>query len=149
MILLTERPITTEEALKAVASPECGGIAVFVGTVRDDPDARPAGSLTYEAYAPMASQGLERIAGGIRSRHPEARVAILHRTGVVPVGEASVVIAVATAHRAEAFEECRQAIETLKKDVPIWKHGGLCCRSENGESKMENGKGSGRGGHAM
>ena len=121
MIKLTDAPIDVHAVLAAVASPACGGTAVFIGTVRPDPDAADRAALDYEAYGPMAVKKLEELAADLRRREPEARVAIVHRTGTIPVGEASVVIAVATPHRAPAFELCREAIERLKRDVPIWK----------------------------
>lgn len=128
-VQVIKEPISLDAILAAVASPACGGTAVFVGTVRDDDDTRSGGVLQYEAYDSMALRKMEEIAAGIRERCPEARLAIVHRIGPIPVGEASVVIAVATPHRPEAFAECRQAIETLKRDVPIWKVGGSrdCC----------------------
>jgi molybdopterin synthase catalytic subunit len=121
VIRLVTGPINVNDVLRAVADPACGGTCVFVGTVRPDPDTAGRGALDYEAYAPMAVRMLEEIASTIRAHEPAARVAIVHRTGRIPVGEASVVIAVATPHRALAFELCREAMEKLKKDVPIWK----------------------------
>ncbi len=130
MIRLTDDTITTDEALAAVASRGCGGTAVFIGTVRDDPDAHPNGGLHYEAYVTMAREKLERLEADIVGEYAGSRVAILHRLGDVPVGEASIVIAVATPHRTEAFEACRKAIETVKRDIPIWKIGGSCCHAK-------------------
>lgn len=121
MVRLVNGPISADEALRAVSSPACGGTVLFIGTVRHDADTEGADALDYESYAPMAERKLEEIAAGIRKQDPDARVAILHRVGRVPVGEASVIIAVAAPHRAAAFEACRGAMEALKRDVPIWK----------------------------
>src|SRR5262249_12571593 len=116
-------PIAIAAMLDAVASPACGGTALFIGTVRDDRDAHSSGRLRYEAYTAMALEQMREIAAGIRRRHAGARGAIVHRGGAIPVGAAGAAIAVATPHRAEAFTECRVAIDTLKREVPIWKLG--------------------------
>lgn len=121
MIRLQPEPLSVDAALAAVASPDCGGTTVFIGTVRADADTPGGRPLRYEAYGPMALREMERLEASIRERHPGARAAILHRTGDIPIGEASVVIAVAAPHRDEAFAACREAIEELKKNVPIWK----------------------------
>jgi len=95
---------------------------VFVGTVRDSGAGGEAVTgLTYEAFEELAVQRLEELAARIIAGWPVRRVALLHRTGHLAVGEASVVVAVSSAHRAEAFEACRFGIEELKHDVPIWK----------------------------
>jgi molybdopterin synthase catalytic subunit len=89
--------------------------------VRDRSEAGEVTSLTYEAWDELALRRLEEIAGEMLERWPLSRVAILHRTGELPVGEISVVVACSSPHRAEAFEACRHGIERLKEDVPIWK----------------------------
>lgn len=122
MVRLVEGPLSVDDALRAVASPDCGGTAVFIGTVRRDADTQSRDALHYETYRPMALRKLEEIAADVRRRVPGARAAILHRVGPVPVGEASVIMAVSAPHRAEAFELCRLAVEALKADVPIWKN---------------------------
>ena len=102
---------------------DAGGVCIFLGTTRSEKSA--AGqqllALDYEAYAEMALKQLQQLAHDAQSRWPVSRVAILHRLGRVPISEASVLIAVACPHRAEAFEACRWIIDTLKKDVAIWK----------------------------
>ena len=98
-----------------------GGTCVFVGTSRRWTDGVETDLLTYEAYAPMAEAELDRLAREAAERWPVVRVAVLHRTGAVPPPEASVVVGVACAHRAPAFEACRWIIDALKEDVPIWK----------------------------
>lgn len=103
--------------------PKLGGIVTFEGVTRRELDAQHGAivELCYEAYEEMARRQLERLALEAKRRWSAGRVAIIHRTGSVPPGEASVMIAVACAHRAEAFDACRWLIDTLKKDVPIWK----------------------------
>jgi molybdopterin synthase catalytic subunit len=124
-VSVTSRPLSVDAALAAVADPGAGGTCLFVGTVRDASPAGEVTGLTYEAWDDLAERRLREIAEELHRTWPLCRVAILHRTGSVEVGEASVVIAVSAAHRAEAFEAARHAIERLKQDVPIWKKEGL------------------------
>jgi molybdopterin synthase catalytic subunit len=116
---LTREPLDVEQLLAGVAGPERGGSCVFVGTVRAEPDGVTA--IEYSAYDVMAEAELERMIAEARARWPEARVAARHRIGLVPVGEASIVIASAAPHRAEAFEACRYVIEEVKRRLPVWK----------------------------
>jgi len=104
-----------------VASPAAGALVTFTGSVRDHARGQAVSALDYEAYAPAAVKMLARIGDEIAGRWGIDRVAIWHRTGLLGVGEASVVIAVASAHREEAFAACQYAIERLKQIVPIWK----------------------------
>ena len=106
-----------------LGEPRCGGIATFVGATRAETDETHGAlvRLEYEAYESMAVSQLGRLAAEAKSRWSPGRMAILHRLGAVAPGEASVVIAVACAHRAEAFDACRWLIDALKRDVPIWK----------------------------
>jgi molybdopterin synthase catalytic subunit len=110
------------EVTAAVSDPACGAVVTFIGTVRDHNSGRRVRYLEYEAFAPLAVKAFERIAEEARSRWTDARLAIHHRTGRVEIGEASVVIAAASAHRADAFALSRYAIERLKQIAPIWKH---------------------------
>lgn len=116
-----ETPIAIEEVERAVRHGGAGAIVGFAGAVRDHTGPHAVEALEYEAYVPMAEKYLRRIGGEVAERYAGARVAILHRTGRLVVGEVSVVIAVATPHRADAFDGCRHIIERLKEDVPIWK----------------------------
>lgn len=107
--------------LTKVTTPESGGIDVFVGTTRNHSGGRNVTLLEYEAYEPMAIRVMEQIVTAARDTWPLQKVVLVHRLGNVPVGEASVVVAVSSAHRKEAFAACRFLIDTLKKEVPIWK----------------------------
>ena len=104
-----------------VAHPGAGAIATFIGTVRDHGRGRAVTHLEYEAYAPAAELTMAQIGDEIRERWGIDHVAIVHRVGSLAVGETSVVISVASAHRDAAFEACRYAIERIKEIVPIWK----------------------------
>lgn len=119
---VTAAPLTLDAVVGAVDGPGAGAVATFLGLVRDRNQGRRVLWLDYEAYAPLAEKALARIVTEAEARWPGARMAIHHRTGRLEIGEASVVIAVATAHRADAFAACRYAIERIKQIVPIWKH---------------------------
>ena len=121
LVRLSADPLSVDEALTFVADPGAGGTCVFVGTVRDRSPAGVVTGLHYEAWDELAAGRLRDLASELLDRWPLRKVALLHRTGHLTVGEASVVIACSAAHRAEAFEACRHAIERLKEDVPIWK----------------------------
>jgi len=119
--VLSDEPLSLERAAAEVASDGAGAIATFVGTTRARSRGREVIRLEYEAYEGMAEAEMERIAGVLRDRHDVIDVAIHHRVGPVEIGETSVVIAVSAAHRAAAFDACREAIDTLKQTVPLWK----------------------------
>ncbi|MGB2868810.1 MAG: molybdenum cofactor biosynthesis protein MoaE [Bacteroidota bacterium] len=118
---ITKDPINVAEVVESVTSHESGGIDVFIGTTRNHANDKSVVSLEYEAYEPMALKTMQALVEESRSRWPLDRVAVVHRIGKVPLGEASVVIAVSSAHRNEAFEACRYLIDRLKQEVPIWK----------------------------
>ena len=118
---LSEEPLSLEAAAAEVASDEAGAIASFVGTTRAHSRGREVVRLEYEAYEGMAEAEMERIAAVLRQRHDVIDVAIHHRVGPVEIGETSVVIAVSATHRGAAFDACREAIDTLKQTVPLWK----------------------------
>lgn len=118
---VTEEPLNSARIEAMVATPGSGAVVVFVGTVRDHARGHQVLRLEYEAYAPAAEKMLERIGQEIAGRWSVDRVAIVHRTGTLQVGDASVVIGVSSPHRAEAFDACRHAIERIKQIVPIWK----------------------------
>ncbi len=102
-------------------SPQSGGIDVFIGTVRDATKGKPVVRLEFEAYVPMALSETRKLAERAMAEWPLHKVLLHHRTGVLPIGDVPVVIAVSAAHRAAAFEACRFLIDTLKQTVPIWK----------------------------
>jgi molybdopterin synthase catalytic subunit len=125
LVRLSTEPLSVQDALTFIADPGAGGSCLFIGTVRDRSDAGDVTGLHYEAWDALATERLSEIAAEMLDRWPLRRVAILHRTGDLAVGEASVVVACSAPHRAAAFEACRHGIERLKEDVPIWKKEGL------------------------
>ena len=120
-VKVVDRRIALPEVVEAVRGAGLGGIVTFAGNVRSESRGRRVLRLEYEAYVPMADAQLRRIEREIEQRWPGCRAAILHRIGILDVGETAVVIAVAAPHRKAAFEGCSHAIERLKQDVPIWK----------------------------
>jgi molybdopterin synthase catalytic subunit/molybdopterin converting factor small subunit len=118
---LSEEPLALQGAVDEVADERAGAIATFVGTTRIDSRGRTVQYLEYEAYPGMAEEVMERIAHDLRSRYDLCEVAIHHRIGRVGIGETSVVIAVSAPHRQDALAACREAIDTLKETVPLWK----------------------------
>ena len=121
MFKVTTDVLSIDEAYDAVRRPGCGAVALFIGTVRDHHDGKPVTKISYSAFKEMAEKEFAAIAAEAEKRWKVGAVYIAHRTGALQIGDASVVIAVSSAHRAEAFEGCRYAIETLKKMAPIWK----------------------------
>lgn len=115
-------PIDGAALTAAVAGPECGAVVTFLGTVRDHNAGRRVRYLEYEAFVPLAVKSFERIAHEAAERWPSVALAIQHRTGRLEIGEASVAIAAASPHRADAFAVSRYAIERIKQISPIWKH---------------------------
>ncbi len=118
---LQAAPLSMDVLLDEVQGDDAGGVVTFTGNVRDHSRGQAIDHLEYEAYEPMAEKEMRRIAAQVALRWPEARVAISHRVGRLAIGDAAVMIAAAAPHRAEAFEACRYAIDTLKQTVPIWK----------------------------
>jgi molybdopterin synthase catalytic subunit len=118
---VTAVPLSVDGVVRAVSRPTSGAVATFVGVVRESSRGRQVRSLEYDAYPEMATAKMREIATEIRQRWPVDDVAIVHRTGLLGIGEASVVIAVSSAHRKEALAACAFAIERLKAIVPIWK----------------------------
>ena len=114
-------PLDVAGVIRDVESPEAGAIASFVGTVRRSSRGRDVLHLEYEAFEEMAEEMLERLAAELTERHGLCAVAVHHRLGRVEIGEASVVIAVSAPHRSAALDACREAIETLKGTIPLWK----------------------------
>ena len=121
MFEIVDHPIDAGLVTAAVANAKTGATVTFIGTTRDHNDGRTVTQLEYEAYREMALAEMRKVGDVATQRWPIAAIAIVHRIGVVPIGEASVVIAVSAAHRAAAFEACHFAIDRLKEVVPIWK----------------------------
>ncbi len=119
--LLVAGPLDVGAVLREVEDPEAGGVASFVGTVRRRSRGRDVVRLEYEAYEEMAEPLLARLGAELTERHGLCKVAIHHRLGRVEIGEPSVVIAVSAPHRGAALDACREAIETLKTTIPLWK----------------------------
>lgn len=119
--LLSEEPLSLDAAVREVRTDAAGAIATFVGTVRRESRGRTVLHLEYEAYEGMAERVMSDLAEGLTRRHDLNEIAIHHRVGRVEVGEPSVVIAVSAPHRAAALAACKEAIDTLKETVPLWK----------------------------
>ena len=119
LVRLVREPIDLG-GLDATTSAD-GALCLFVGVVRNENEGRPVLRLEYEAYEEMALPLMEEIAAETRRRFPVTLVRLVHRLGALEIGDASVAVAVASPHRAEAFAACRFAIDTLKAKVPIWK----------------------------
>ena len=121
MFRVTQKALELQELVTFVNDPSTGAVATFIGTARDHNEGRKVISLEYEAYPEMAERELARLGEEAERRWKIHRIAIVHRVGAVRIGEPSVIVAVSAAHRQDAFEACRFAIEELKKTVPIWK----------------------------
>jgi molybdopterin synthase catalytic subunit len=121
MIELTDKPIDSAALLERAQSPEAGAVVMFLGVSRRMTAGRQTVQLIYDAYEEMAAKELGRLEAEARQRWPLEECSIVHRLGLVPLGEASVAVAVASAHRREAFEAGQWLIDTLKERVPIWK----------------------------
>ncbi|MEO6456319.1 MAG: molybdenum cofactor biosynthesis protein MoaE [Ginsengibacter sp.] len=120
-IKISGEPLHIQSCINWVMSPECGGINVFIGTVRNATKGKTVVRLEFEAYESMALSEMNKIAEDVFKKWPVQKILIHHRTGVLQTGEVPVVIAVAATHRDAAFEACRYTIDTLKQTVPIWK----------------------------
>jgi molybdopterin synthase catalytic subunit len=118
---LSKAPLDLDAVVREVETEDAGAIATFVGTTRRHSRGRTVIHLDYEAYEEMAEQVLAQIADDLKRRHDLCRVAIHHRIGRVGIGDASVVIAVSAPHRHAALAACKEAIDTLKESVPLWK----------------------------
>ena len=114
-------PLDLAAVVAEVQNPAAGAIATFIGTTREHSRGRVVIQLEYDAYPEMAEAEMHRIADSLIARHDVLAIAMAHRVGLVPIGEASVIIAVSAAHRGAAMAACREAIDTLKQTVPIWK----------------------------
>ena len=120
-IALTPAVLDVAALARMVADPGAGALLSFVGTVRETKDGRAVLGIDYEAYEPMALRVLERIGAELCAQWPLRAAALVHRTGSLAVGDASIAILVATPHRADGFAALRYAIEAVKRDLPVWK----------------------------
>jgi molybdopterin synthase catalytic subunit len=121
LLAVRDTPLSVDEVLAAVADPRAGGIVVFLGVVRNHDDERSVVELGYSAH-PSAEQELRAVAEDVVAAFPVYRLAAVHRTGDLAVGDVAVVVAVSCAHRGEAFDAAERLIDDLKERVPLWKH---------------------------
>ena len=122
VVAITTAPLDAAQLVGLVAADGDGAVASFAGLVRNHNQGRRVLFLEYEAYEPLAVKALQRILDEARESWPGARLGVHHRVGRIELSEASIIIAAASAHRAEAFAACRYTIERVKQIVPIWKH---------------------------
>lgn len=113
--------LSVDELLGLVRDPECGGIVTFLGIVRDHDHGEDVAGLDYSAH-PTAQERLADVCREVAQAHTDVRLAAVHRVGELKVGDTAVVVVVAAPHRGQAFDACRELIDTLKREVPIWKH---------------------------
>jgi molybdopterin synthase catalytic subunit len=118
---ITDAPLQVDELVARVGTPGDGAVVTFVGIVRDNQDGRGVTALEYEAYAEMAEAEMRALSLAVAGEYGLHGIAIRHRVGKLAIGEVSVVIAVAAAHREAAFAACAAALERLKTQVPVWK----------------------------
>ena len=121
LVDVRDTALSLDEVFEAVRDPAAGGVALFVGTVRDHDDGRDVASLQYSAH-PSAVQQLREVAERVAHEEDVVAVAAVHRVGDLAIGDLAVVVAVSAAHRAEAFAAGRRLIDELKAEVPVWKH---------------------------
>lgn len=121
LLAIRDAPLSVDEVLAAVSDPAAGGVALFVGTVRDHDGGRLVTALEYSAH-PAAIDQLRAVAEKVAADYPVRALAAVHRVGDLVVGDLAVVVGVGCPHRAEAFAACHRLIDELKVTVPIWKH---------------------------
>ena len=121
LLAVREHALSVDEVLAAVADPRAGGTALFVGTVREQDGGRAVSGLSYSAH-PAVEAMLRAVAERVVAAHGATALAAVHRVGDLAIGDLAVVVAVSCPHRAEALSACRQLIDDLKAEVPIWKH---------------------------
>lgn len=122
LIKLKHEKLSADEMSALVTSPYCGAVSLFIGTTRNNFEGKKVLQLEYEAYEPMAEAEIKKICTDIRKKWPSVKhIAMHHRLGLVPISEASVIIAASSPHRKESLEAVQYGINTLKTTVPIWK----------------------------
>ena len=139
---IQDQPLQLEPLLAWGLHPECGGLALFGGTVRNHHDAKPVVRLTYTAYAPLAEKQIREIEAAVAARHGVPYLRVVHRVRSLEIGDVAIYCVARAAHRAEAFAACREAVDRTKHEVPIWKQEfyadgssafveGCCIRPQN------------------
>ena len=118
---IQQEPIDADEGARFVQHPAAGAINVFIGTTRNHHDGKTVLDLYYDCYVEMAEKELFKIATEVMETHQLKKVWIVHRIGRVPIGEASIVVAVSAAHRKQVFAATAEIMDRIKQDVPIWK----------------------------
>lgn len=121
MFLVTDQPLDPALLVDAVRRDEAGAVALFYGVVRNENSGRRVLYLEYDAYPEMALRKMRAVADEVRARYAVIDVGIMHRTGRLEIGEASLLVAVSSGHRAEAFDACHFAVDRVKQIVPVWK----------------------------
>ncbi|MFF7334240.1 molybdenum cofactor biosynthesis protein MoaE [Streptomyces sp. NPDC090306] len=121
LIAVRETPLSLDEVFRALGDDAAGGLALFVGTVRNHDGGAGVDALGYSCH-PSAEAEMRRVAEKIAADHPVRAMAAVHRVGELAVGDVAVVVGVSCAHRGDAFEACRRLIDDIKREVPIWKH---------------------------
>jgi molybdopterin synthase catalytic subunit len=118
---LTSEPLDPEACVRAVRTDASGAVTLFYGVVRNHNDGRAVLFLEYDAYPELAERQMAAVAEEIKRRFPIDEIAMAHRTGRLEIGETSLLVAVSSAHRADAFEACHAAVDRVKETVPVWK----------------------------
>ncbi len=121
-IELIDSTLLIDPQFKFLQAEEAGGIYLFIGTIRNKNQGKEVNALTMEAYSPMAVKQIERLVNAAGDKWPIIKTVVCHRTGPLEIGDIAVIIGVTCVHRAEAFAACQWLIDTLKKEVPIWKN---------------------------
>lgn len=139
---ITQKPIDLEAFTGSSPTQDCGGSVFFVGRVRDHHEGKRVKRLFYECYQPMAEKEIQRIIDAVIAKTEVRQIDVIHRVGWLEIGEIAVAVSASGAHRAEAFEACRQVIDRIKENVPIWKkevysdmtHDWVVCQHNNKRS---------------
>jgi molybdopterin synthase catalytic subunit len=121
MFAITADPLDPAALVEAVRRDESGAVALFYGVVRNENKGRSVQYLEYDAYPEMAIKKMKEVADEVRARFPVTGVGVLHRIGRLEIGETSLLVAVSSGHRKEAFEACHFAVDRIKEIVPVWK----------------------------
>lgn len=121
MTYLSDDPIDRDALMRAVMRPSDGACVLFEGAVRDHHEGKAVESIFYDAYRPMAEKEIAKVVAAVHAEFPDVAIGVVHRLGLLRVGDVSIAIACASPHRAESFAACRAVIDRVKETVPIWK----------------------------